>query len=94
MIKLTCYNNHWFQVVPEGFRIALKYLATYYENPPMYITENGVSDLGTLNDDDRIYYYREYLKQMLLAIYDDKVNVQGYLLWSLIDNFEWAKGYR
>lgn len=94
MIKLTCYNNHWFQVVPEGFRIALKYLATYYGNPPMYITENGVSDLGTLNDDDRIYYYREYLKQMLLAIYDDKVNVQGYLLWSLIDNFEWAKGYR
>ncbi|XP_043804388.1 myrosinase 1 [Apis laboriosa] len=86
--------SNWLKVVPEGFRIALKYLATYYGNPPMYITENGVSDFGTLNDDDRIYYYREYLKQMLLAIYDDDVNVQGYFLWSLLDNFEWAKGYR
>lgn len=86
--------SNWLKVVPEGFRISLKYLATHYGNPPMYITENGVSDFGTLNDDDRIYYYREYLKQMLLAIYDDKVNVQGYFLWSLLDNFEWEMGYR
>lgn len=86
--------SKWLHVVPEGMRVMLNYLAKNYGNPTMYITENGVSDLGTLNDDDRIYYYREYLKQMLLAIYVDGVNVKGYMLWSLIDNFEWNKGYR
>ena len=69
-------------------------MAKNYGNPPMYITENGVSDLGTLNDDDRIYYYREYLKQMLIAIYEDGVDIRGYYLWSLLDNFEWNAGYR
>ena len=83
----------WLKVVPEGFRYVLRQLATNYGNPPMYITENGVSDHGTLNDDDRIYYYREYLKQMLLAIHVDGVNVKGYMLWSLLDNFEWDRGY-
>ncbi|XP_033317128.1 myrosinase 1 [Bombus bifarius] len=83
----------WLKVVPEGFRYILRQLATNYGNPPMYITENGVSDHGALNDDDRIFYYREYLRQMLLAIHVDGVNVKGYMLWSLLDNFEWDRGY-
>lgn len=88
---IFCYT---FQVVPEGFRYVLRQLATNYGNPPMYITENGVSDHGALNDDDRIFYYREYLRQMLLAIHVDGVNIKGYMLWSLLDNFEWDRGYR
>ncbi|KZC09280.1 Lactase-phlorizin hydrolase [Dufourea novaeangliae] len=60
----------------------------------MYITENGYSDLGTLNDTDRIEYHREYLKQMLLAMHVDGVDVRGYYVWSLLDNFEWDRGYR
>lgn len=83
----------WLMVVPEGFRYILRQLANNYDNPLMYITENGVSDHGSLNDDERIEYYREYLKQMLLAIYEDGVNVRGYILWSLTDNFEWSRGY-
>ncbi|XP_017755056.1 PREDICTED: myrosinase 1 [Eufriesea mexicana] len=83
----------WLKVVPEGFRFVLRQLAENYGNPPMYITENGVSDFGALNDDDRINYYREYLKQMLNAIYNDGVNIRGYILWSLLDNFEWNMGY-
>ncbi|KAK9296110.1 hypothetical protein QLX08_009782 [Tetragonisca angustula] len=86
--------SNWLKVVPVGFRYILVQLAKNYGNPPMYITENGVSDLGTLNDDDRIYYYREYLKQMLIAIYEDGVDIRGYYLWSLLDNFEWNAGYR
>ncbi|XP_029040200.2 myrosinase 1 [Osmia bicornis bicornis] len=85
--------SKWLKVVPEGFRLCLRKLAEHYGNPPIYITESGFSDRGTLNDDDRIDYYREYLKQMLLAHYVDGVNVRGYLLWSLLDNFEWDKGY-
>ncbi|CAK9804963.1 Myrosinase 1 [Anthophora plagiata] len=83
----------WLKVVPEGFRYFLRQLSKNYGNPPMYITENGVSDYGTLDDDDRIFYFREYLKQMLLAIHVDGVNVKGYMLWSLLDNFEWDRGY-
>lgn len=82
------------QVVPEGFRYVLNQLKKQYGNIPMYITENGVSDFGTINDDDRIFYYREYLKQMLLAIHEDGVDVKGYMLWSLLDNFEWQEGYQ
>ncbi|CAK9825194.1 Myrosinase 1 [Anthophora retusa] len=85
--------SEWLKVVPEGFRYILQQLSKYYGNPPMYITENGVSDYGTLDDDDRIFYFREYLKQMLLAIHVDGVNVKGYMVWSLLDNFEWDKGY-
>lgn len=82
------------QVAPEGFRDVLRELATKYGNPPIFITENGVSDNGTLSDYSRISYYHEYLKQMLLAIHVDGVNVQGYYVWSLLDNFEWDRGYR
>lgn len=92
--RVTVIFCYMFQVVPEGLRYVLRQLATNYGNPPMYITENGVSDHGTLNDDDRIFYYREYLRQMLLAIHVDGVNVKGYMLWSLLDNFEWDRGYR
>ncbi|XP_076748903.1 myrosinase 1 isoform X2 [Xylocopa sonorina] len=85
--------SEWLKVVPQGIRMCLRYIAENYDNPPIYITENGFSDHGTLNDDDRIYYYREYLKQMLLAIYNDGVDVRGYMTWSLLDDFEWNRGY-
>ena len=37
--------------------------------------------------------FQEYLKEMLKAIHIDGVNVVGYTAWSLIDNFEWLRGY-
>ncbi|XP_053977574.1 myrosinase 1-like [Hylaeus volcanicus] len=84
----------WMKVVPEGFRYLLRQLATRYGNPPIYITENGYSDFSTIDDTDRIHYFREYLKTMLLAMYVDGVNVRGYYIWSLLDNFEWQQGYK
>ncbi|XP_076626548.1 myrosinase 1-like [Colletes latitarsis] len=85
--------SNWLKVVPQGFRYVLGQLASKYGNPPMYVTENGFSDTGLLNDFDRIKYYYEYLKEMLLAMYVDGVDVRGYYLWSLLDNFEWRRGY-
>ncbi|XP_054009123.1 myrosinase 1-like, partial [Hylaeus anthracinus] len=85
--------SDWLRVAPEGFRYLLRHLATKYGNPPIYITENGYSDTGTNHDWERIQYYRDYLEQMLLAMYVDGVNVKGYYLWSLLDNFEWQRGY-
>ncbi|KAF7397868.1 hypothetical protein HZH68_009090 [Vespula germanica] len=81
------------KIVPEGFRKILNVIKNEYNNPPVIITENGVSDDGKLSDKIRINYFSEYLKAMLQAIYEDGCNIKGYTVWSLIDNFEWENGY-
>jgi lactase-phlorizin hydrolase len=44
------------QIVPWGFRKLLNWIAKEYKNPPVFITENGFSDHGELNDRDRVDY--------------------------------------
>lgn len=63
-----------------------------YDNPPIYITENGVSDLGGLNDLARVDYYNSYLDSVLDAM-EDGCKVLGYIAWSLMDSLEWTVGY-
>ncbi|XP_024947339.1 myrosinase 1 isoform X2 [Cephus cinctus] len=86
-------NSSWLYVVPKGFGDLLRLLAKEYNNPVMYVTENGVSAAEETNDLNRIQYFHDYLKEMLLAMNRDGVNVKGYLAWSLLDNFEWTQGY-
>ena len=57
------------------------------------ITENGFSDDGELDDDDRVEYLKEHLAAVSRAVNDEKCNVVAYMAWSLIDNFEWKNGY-
>lgn len=85
--------SDWLKVVPEGFRGLLNWVKKEYNNPPVIVTENGFSDSGELDDDDRIRYFYGYLTELLKAIHEDKCNVKGYMLWSIMDNFEWFKGY-
>jgi beta-glucosidase len=65
---------------------------------PMAITENGaayddaVEADGTVHDVERVRYIREHLQAVHRAIADG-IDVRGYYLWSLLDNFEWAYGY-
>ena len=65
---------------------------------PIYITENGVAqDDGPdreaiLNDGERIAYVAETLRHVRRAM-DDGIDVRGYYLWSLMDNFEWSAGF-
>ncbi|CAG9784226.1 unnamed protein product [Diatraea saccharalis] len=82
----------WLKVVPWGFHKLLNRLRELYGNPPIMVTENGFSSFGGLEDDDRVSYYRLYLDAMLDAM-DDGCNVVGYAAWSLMDNFEWMRGY-
>ncbi|MGH9016380.1 MAG: glycoside hydrolase family 1 protein [Acidimicrobiales bacterium] len=56
---------------------------------PVVVTENGI---GTDDDGDRITYLSEALRGVRRCL-DDGVDVRGYFVWSLLDNFEWAHGY-
>lgn len=66
---------------------------------PIFITENGLSNQdsvmldGKVHDPQRIDYLHRHLLQLRRAAEDD-VSVGGYFQWSLMDNFEWAEGYR
>jgi beta-glucosidase len=57
---------------------------------PLLVTENGI---GTRDDTQRIDYVRQALTSVLDEI-ERGVDVRGYTYWSLLDNFEWALGYR
>ncbi|KAL4712819.1 hypothetical protein ACJJTC_011889 [Scirpophaga incertulas] len=82
----------WLKEVPSGFYNLLTRLRNLYNNPTIMITENGFSTRGGLEDDDRIDYYVSYLDAMLDAI-DEGSNIAAYAAWSLMDNFEWMRGY-
>ena len=57
---------------------------------PLIVTENGI---GTNDDDQRRDYVTQALRGVLSCI-EDGIDVGGYTYWSLMDNFEWAFGYR
>ncbi|CAO1424560.1 unnamed protein product [Diamesa tonsa] len=86
-------KSDWLFSVPQGIREVLKWIKLNYNNIPVYITENGWSDDGELEDNDRIEYLRDHLISVSKAINEDKCNVIGYTVWSIIDNFEWLMGY-
>jgi len=80
-------------IQPLGLRDLLVDLRAEYPNlPPIYITENGASLEPGVDDPLRV----DYLRRHLLAIHSaiaEGVDVRGYFLWTLMDNFEWAEGY-
>ncbi|MFI5891456.1 GH1 family beta-glucosidase [Actinoplanes sp. NPDC051513] len=81
-------------VVPEGLHGLLTGLRATYGTklPPVYITENGCSTGDVLDDQFRIDYLDGHLEAVRRAV-QDGVDVRGYFVWSLLDNFEWAEGY-
>jgi beta-glucosidase len=81
----------------SGFHELLVRLWADYRKP-IFITENGaayedeVSADGAVHDPDRLRYLHEHLVSLHDAV-DDGIDVRGYYLWSLLDNFEWSYGY-
>ncbi|NXS88978.1 LPH hydrolase, partial [Erpornis zantholeuca] len=88
-------GSTWLKVTPFGFRKILRWIKEEYNNPPIYVTENGVSERGAFefNDTWRMHYYRTYINEALKAVTLDGVDLRGYTAWTLMDNFEWAVGY-
>ncbi|NJQ07875.1 GH1 family beta-glucosidase [Streptomyces lonarensis] len=86
-------------VVPATFTDLLTELVARYPGlPPVVITENGsaeadtVSADGRVHDTDRVEYLHGHLVALAEAV-ERGVDVRGYYVWSLLDNFEWAFGY-
>ncbi|XP_064801136.1 lactase/phlorizin hydrolase-like isoform X1 [Oncorhynchus masou masou] len=88
-------GSGWLKVSPFGFRKILNFIKEEYGDPPIIITENGISARGPvdLNDVHRIHYYENYINQVLKAYLLDGVDIRGYTAWSLMDNLEWATGF-
>ncbi len=91
------YTSMRWAVVPWGCRKLLQWIANRYDNPPIYITENGCSyndnlENGICADEKRTAFFKGYLTECNAAI-QQGVNLKGYFIWSLMDNFEWASGY-
>ena len=86
-------------VEPGGLYETLGVLHREAPGLPIYITENGcacddyVTPEGHVNDLDRVDYLHGHLDAAWRAI-QDGVNLSGYFHWSLMDNFEWARGYQ
>ncbi|XP_044742210.1 myrosinase 1-like isoform X2 [Chrysoperla carnea] len=81
----------WLFYVPWGFHKNLMYIKNKYDNPSVYITENGFCEKAS-NDQGRIKYLQGYLQVLSDAI-SEGCNILGYFQWSLMDNFEWFAGY-
>ena len=85
----------WLQVVPESLYYGPKYLYQRYKKP-IIISENGycnadvISLDGKVHDPQRIDYLRRYLAEFERV--SKEIDVRGYFVWSLFDNFEWNSG--
>lgn len=96
LLKDVCKDNHHpvtknslgWDIYPEGLHNVLLGLKRY--GLPVFITENGIC---TQDDNQRWEYIKAHLKNIHHAK-EKGVDVKGYLYWSLIDNFEWDKGFR
>ncbi|MGE5830671.1 MAG: GH1 family beta-glucosidase [Micromonosporaceae bacterium] len=95
-------TNFGWPVVPDGLRELLLRLRERYGDrlPPVYITENGAAfedgpdaaASSSFVDDDRIAYLDAHIRAVAQAVAGG-VDVRGYFVWSLMDNFEWAEGF-
>ena len=85
-------------IEPDGLTEILLRVREDYGDIPLYITENGAAffdyadPTGAVRDPERIEYLSSHLVAAHAAI-SKGVDLRGYFLWSLLDNFEWADGY-
>jgi beta-glucosidase len=82
-------------VEPHGLYQTLTGLAGRFDRlPPVHVTENGAAfpDRPDLADHDRIAFIEAHLAELARAAAAG-VDLRGYFYWSLLDNFEWARGY-
>ncbi len=92
------HTDMGWEVYPQGLCDVLEWVSSRYARPAIYITENGAAfpdpppEQGRIDDPLRVAYLREHLCAARRAL-SRGVDLRGYFVWSLLDNFEWAHGY-
>jgi len=97
--KQATYTETGWEVFAKGITDTLVWVKDRYGNPPVYVTENGaaffdppIAEGDRLADPLRVDYLRKHIVAVHAAI-DAGVDLRGYFVWSLFDNFEWSLGY-
>jgi beta-glucosidase len=92
------YTETGWEVFPQGLTDLLLWVKKRYGDVPLYITENGAAFFDppqveeSLEDPLRVDYLRKHIRAVHAALRQG-VDVRGYFVWSLLDNFEWAFGF-
>ncbi len=92
------YTAMGWNIAPEGLEELLVSLAEQFPEQPLMVTENGaafddtVADDGSVPDPERTDYLRRHFTAAHRAL-ERGVDLRGYFVWSLLDNFEWGYGY-
>ncbi len=88
-----------WEIDSSGFIGVVRTLYKTYDLPEFYITENGacynmgVGENGEVDDQPRLDYYADHIS-VAADMIAEGYPLRGYFAWSLMDNFEWAEGYR
>ena len=87
----------WLKIGPEAAYWAVRIASEVWKPKSLYISENGCpsDDVvvgGQVNDTDRVMFLRNYVANVERAV-GEGYPLDGYFIWSLLDNFEWAEGY-
>ncbi|PJG46687.1 beta-glucosidase [Sphingobium sp. LB126] len=91
-------SSPWLYVTPEILYWSIRAVSELWRPKSLFISENGCSadDVvaadGKVYDADRVMYLRNYITHMQRAAREG-YPVDGYFIWSLMDNFEWEDGY-
>ncbi len=88
-----------WEIYPGGLTETLLRITERYGRVPIYITECGAAftdprsdDGADVQDPERVEFLREHIKAAFRAMEQD-VDLRGFFVWSLLDNFEWNSGY-
>jgi beta-glucosidase len=93
-VPITLMN---WEVYPDAMYQALKKFNQYSQIKKIIVTENGAAfhDVffdGKIEDERRTNYLKDHIREVLRAK-NDGMKVDGYFVWTLLDNFEWAEGF-
>lgn len=91
-------KDSWLAVYPQGLKDLMIHIKNHYRDPHILITENGFFDYNCSNieklikDEGRVKYHQQHLTKLHESI-KAGVNIKGYFAWTLLDDFEWSRGY-
>jgi beta-glucosidase len=101
-LRALAPSDEWtemgWEVYPEGLHQTLMRVHLHYGPRKLYVTENGCSystgpdATGAVEDLRRVAFFRDHLREAHRAI-GDGAPLAGYFAWSLMDNYEWERGY-